>query len=655
MPDFKNNPLFNSEIQKTDPTQGISFDYIWNSNESQWVPNTGAAISVDNLELNLDANDTVAHRILSGISGELSNLENDSSDETTHNLLSGISGLLDVPSDGSNSDERTHELLSGVSGLLEESLDTEDSENHRILSGISGVIESTADEINENLDDINENLNLVNQNLDDINDNVDDLQNTVATGFGHTHVMINQTHSHLQDIEFGIDELKDSNQQDFQKVREHQETQIDKLQESIDLENLILEELEDANLLHQDNLELNSGILDSSEEIEDLIEDSNDWLSGISGVLEKLNIEIGADPENHRILSGISGQDELHYIENERNLRNISTSSEQISLSVEELKNNFRDLTFYVKKFEEDGMIQESTQSFEPTAERSFYDKVFNKVTYNGRLNDNDSPELSQSLLLAENFQGEPNKDRVHVFDEAMPHSIRFEDYKGNDNGYQSLFPFPKKIGSDDRVTIYNDSPFPLEVYFRGGEEDFKLHEGQKMELTKDEAYQAFLRRQYTISGFEVRYSIERMYTPEENIFKDQDSHIMKPEQTHSRLGLGSITADNDYVYVAYGEGWKRLAIAAWEYCLRKGERAFPLDYFDTYCDNNFLYVRQEIDRRIALTEWAYTAQIPMQGHNNFWADKYFIYLKHSGGSVKVGGDKGKDEWRRYALSEFIK
>tara|TARA_B100000212_G_scaffold273998_1_gene213469 strand:+ start:4799 stop:6682 length:1884 start_codon:yes stop_codon:yes gene_type:complete len=625
MPDFENNPTFNSEIQKIDPNLGVNFGYIWNAGLKAWVPDSGASISVDNLELNLDASDTESHRLLSGISGELANLENESSDEETHRLLTAISGLLDTPTDGINSDERTHELLSGVSGLLEESLATEDEESHRLLSGISGLIE----------------------------DSMDSLENTVATGFGHTHVMINQTHTHLQDINESIDNLTSSNQNDFQKVREHQETQINKLQESIDVENLILEELEDANLLHQENIDVNSGILDSSEEIEDLIEGSNEWLSGISGVLEKLNIEIGADPENHRILSGISGQDEVHYIENERNLRNISTHAEQLSLSVEELKSNFRDLTFYVKKFEEEGMVQEEDRAFEPLAARSFRDKVFDKVTYNGRLNNNESPELSQSLLLAENFQGEANKDRVYVFDEAMPHSIRFEDYKGNEDGYQSLFPFPKKLGSDDRVTIYNDSPFPLEVYFRGGQEDFKLHEGQKMELTKDEAYQAFLRREYTISGFEVRYSIERMYTPEENVFDEKDSHIMKPEQTHSRVGLGSIVADNDYVYVAYGEGWKRLAIADWEQCNRKDDRAFPLDYYDTYCDEHFLYLKQDVDRRIALAEWAYTSQIPMQGHNNFWADKYFIYLKHVGASNKVGGDKGKDEWRRYALAEF--
>lgn len=647
MPDFENNPVFNSQIQKLDPDHSVAFTFQWDQGLRQWVPNTGASIQVENLELNIEPSDVNTHRILSGISGELSNLDGTSSDEETHRLLSGISGVLGSTS---SEDVKTHELLSGISGVLGEMLATEDLETHRLLEGISGVIETSTDEINSNLDEVN-------NNLDDVNNNLDDLQTTVNTGFGHTHVMINQTHTHLQDIEMSLDELKESNQTDAEKIRDYQEVQIQKQQEQIDVKNLILEELEDANLIGQDQLELTSGVLDSSEEIEDLIEDSNEWLSGISGTLEKLNIEMGADPETHRLLSGISGHNELHYIENERNLRNISVNTEQSNLTLEELKGNFRDLTFYTKKFEEEGMVQETTIEYEELEEPTLYDKVFNNVTYNGRYHSNKTPELSQEILVTEDFKGDANtsNDRVYVFDEIMPHSIRTEDYKGDRNGYQSLFPFPKKIGSDDKVTIYNDSPFPLEVFFRGGGDDFKLHEGQKMELTKDEAYQTFLRRQYTISGFEVRYSIERMYTPEENIFDEKDAHIMKPEQTHSRLGLGSIVADNTYVYIAYGNGWKRMAIAAWEHCTRRGARAFPLDYFDTYVQNQWLYVKQEVDRRIPLAEWAYTAQIPMQGHNNFWADKYFIYLKHAGGSVKVGGDKGKDEWRRYALAEFVK
>ena len=647
MPDFENNPVFNSQIQKLDPNHSVAFTFQWDQGSKQWVPNTGASIQVENLELNLEPSDVNTHRILSGISGELSNLDGTSSDEETHKLLSGISGVLGSTSsedvkthellsgisgvleNADSEDVKTHELLSGISGVLGEMLATEDLETHRLLGGISGVIETTSEEI----------------------------QTTLNTGIGHTHIMINQTHTHLQDIEVSLDELKESNQTDAEKIRDQQEIQIQKQQEQIDVKNLILEELEDANLLGQDQLELTSGVLDSSEEIEDLIEGSNEWLSGISGTLEKLNIEIGADPITHKLLSGISGHNELHYIENERNLRNINVNTEQSNLTLEELKGNFRDLTFYTKKFEEEGMVQETTIDYEELEEPTLYDKVFNNVTFNGRYHSNKTPELSQEILVTEDFKGDTNTtdDRVYIFDEIMPHSIRTEDYKGDLNGYQSLFPFPKKIGSDDKVTIYNDSPFPLEVFFRGGEDDFKLHEGQKIELTKDEAYQTFLRRQYTISGFEVRYSIERMYTPEENIFNEKDAHIMKPEQTHSRLGLGSIVADNTYVYVAYGNGWKRMAIAAWEHCTRRGARAFQLDYFDTYVENQWLCIKQEVDRRIPLADWAYTSQIPMQGHNNFWADKYFIYLKHAGGSVKVGGDKGKDEWRRYALAEFTK
>ena len=136
MPDFQNNPLFNSQIQKLDPSHNVAFTFQWDEKMGQWVPNTGAAINIDNLELNLEPNDVNTHRILSGISGELSNLDGSSSDEQTHSLLSGISGILE---NLNPEDIKTHNLLSAISGLLQESLDTQDIETHRILSGISGI------------------------------------------------------------------------------------------------------------------------------------------------------------------------------------------------------------------------------------------------------------------------------------------------------------------------------------------------------------------------------------------------------------------------------------------------------------------------------------------------------------------------------------
>ena len=87
----------------------------------------------------LKIDDTETHRLLSGVSGELSNIDID--DAETHRLLSGISGELsnihvDVEID---SDPETHRLLSGVSGELS-NINIDDTETHRLLSGISGEL-----------------------------------------------------------------------------------------------------------------------------------------------------------------------------------------------------------------------------------------------------------------------------------------------------------------------------------------------------------------------------------------------------------------------------------------------------------------------------------------------------------------------------------
>jgi hypothetical protein len=85
------------------------------------------------IDVSIDS-DVETHRLLSGVSGELSNL--DTEDIETHRLLSGISGEL---SNLDTEDIETHRLLSGISGELS-NLDTEDIEAHRLLSGISGEL-----------------------------------------------------------------------------------------------------------------------------------------------------------------------------------------------------------------------------------------------------------------------------------------------------------------------------------------------------------------------------------------------------------------------------------------------------------------------------------------------------------------------------------
>ena len=124
--DYKNNPLYNDITQLDHLSPQPTFSYQWNKASGRWEPAGG--ITIDNLDLSIEPSDTETHKLLSGISGQLSL----SNDIETHRLLSGISGQLSL-----SNDIETHRLLSGISGQLSLS---NDIETHRLLSGISGEL-----------------------------------------------------------------------------------------------------------------------------------------------------------------------------------------------------------------------------------------------------------------------------------------------------------------------------------------------------------------------------------------------------------------------------------------------------------------------------------------------------------------------------------
>ena len=59
--------------------------------------------------------------------------------------------------------------------------------------------------------------------------------------------------------------------------------------------------------------------------------------------------------------------------------------------------------------------------------------------------------------------------------------------------------------------------------------------------------------------------------------------------------------------------------------------------------------------KRIAITDWEDHEKVPIDAHNKVWADEYFMYVKIHSKSHKGGGQSGQDEWRRYAIAEYIK
>ena len=93
MPDFgdyKNNPLYNDITQLDHLTPQPGFSYQWNRESGRWEPDQ-------------------SNLFLHGISGRIGR---------SNELLEGISGLLQEQNDTTSSDAETHRLLSGISGEL---------------------------------------------------------------------------------------------------------------------------------------------------------------------------------------------------------------------------------------------------------------------------------------------------------------------------------------------------------------------------------------------------------------------------------------------------------------------------------------------------------------------------------------------------------
>ena len=530
MPDYKLNPLFNSQISKLDPNHIVSFDYVWDESEEKWVPSRGITLNVDNLDLDIEANDVKTHDLLSGISGVLEGQQTEdfkthellsgisdilngqeTEDTQTHELLSGISGILDGQE---TEDTQTHELLSGISGILD-GQETEDTKTHALLSGISGILDGQQTEDTQThalLGDISSILSNLNTTSDDFT----------------THELLSGISGELSDIHIDVELDSDTKTHELLSGVQYE------------LQNLTVD-LGDITVTSDDK-------------------ETHRILSGISGQ-DNSHYE-----ENEKFLSGISGQDETHYIENERLLMHIKDSAENLTLSIEELKRNYVDLTFHTKKFGIPGSNILSENSPESSSQR----KTFQESLYNAldtdEIIDRENIYINNSeQIISEDALIDPPQDRIGSNDETAPYIIKQEPWDGDYNGWYKFTPLAKPVGNDDRITIFNDDETPLEILFRGGE-GMKIYGGYKIELTKAEAYKAFLRKKYALDGFEIGYTLERMYCPEQSLLGDIEEHTAtQPQNTHSLITLGSFWTDNKYLYVSHGKTIKRVAIASWE------------------------------------------------------------------------------------------
>ena len=364
------------------------------------------------------------------------------------------------------------------------------------------------------------------------------------------------------------------------------------------------------------------------------------------------NIEINADNiiVDDIDFSPILNQDQLHYIESERLLRSIKDTNENITLSLEELKSNYREVTFHVKRFEQQSLKTESNETYDNT--QSFMDILYNCPQNNGLVDAKTQSDTNDCIVLDE--AAPDTSSRIGSYEQNMPHAIRMESYNGSDYGWHNFLPLEKNVGKNDRITIFNDDKTPLEVTFSGSTSHFPLQPGHKMELSKEEVYQLFVRRQYAISVFEIRYSIERMYTPEQQPENTLKLPNILPEQTKSSLGIGDIMIDSEYAYVAHKNKWKRISLATWTHCSLNKVQVYPIDYFDAYTDDFYLYLNYNgIKKRLAISDWESGGNPPIESSSSLWVGENYIYAKNAGHSKNVGGSSGEYEWIRYAIGEY--
>tara|TARA_B100002019_G_scaffold71248_1_gene61421 strand:- start:15815 stop:17899 length:2085 start_codon:yes stop_codon:yes gene_type:complete len=693
MPDYKKNPIFHSDINRIQSHEpNITFGYSWDDVSGKWIP-TAKDITVDMRSTNA---------ILEGISGELSNIHVDveiDSDKRSHELLESISGSLEAV--GMVDDANTHRLLSGISGqlsgihvdveidsdtrsheLLEEisnsvsSLSKVDDETtHSLLSGISGELSEIHVDVAIDHDTrAHELLEEISNSVSSLSKVDDETTHSLLSGISgelseiHVDVAIDhdtRSHELLESIKDGISNLGDSNDETTHELLREISEELSKIHVDVEIDHDVrshelLESIsggigslgdssdaETHRLLQEISNEL-SNIhvdveLDHDTQTHQLLDQINENLKLIDVNIIGNNL---SDTETHRILSGISGHDDCHYRQNQRMLGAIKDASENLNLSVEELKKDFREVTYHKKVFEKHVLMPEQSPTQPPQAPLSFEEKIFKLRK---------DRQNSEYLFMKESYDG-VDRDRVEDMEESMEFAIYGEKYVGDDADWHSFFPLAKRLGNSDRINLFNNDIYPLEIKFQGGDSTW-IDPGYKVEMSKEEASQLFIRNQFAISKFEVEYSLQRLYTPEEQFTRNDEHEYTLGHQTYGRVGLTSMAISESFLYVKYLNKWKRVAIASWQDIDTRTQHAFPISYFDAYSDVNYLYLNtNEGERRVLIADWETTDKIPIDSHNKIWADNDFIYAKLPSRLDAICEDRlGHSSWKRYPITIFSK
>jgi len=700
MPDYQKNPLFTSEINKIQSHEpNISFGYSWDGISGKWVPtpkdiNVVATVDMTSTDAILEGisgelsniqvdvaldSDTRAHELLESISGSLTGVA-EVGDTATHELLSGISGQLsgihvDVEID---KDERTHELLESISGFLGGVGEVNDKTSHELLESISGYLGGVGkvnDQISHNL------LSGISGQLNDIHVDVEidsdtrshELLESISGFLGAvgkvddetTHELLEKISQDLQEIHVDVAIDSDTRSHELLESISGYAKAFDKIDDGTTHEILsgIRGDLQNTEAGYINILEEISSKLDSVEQaalqdhdikthnlIEAFSEQNTQDLQVINESLQNVTVDIRgndlSDTKTHELLSGISGHSDCHYKQNHRILGAIKDNAENLSLSVEELKKDFRETTYHKKVYEKHVLMPEESPEPPETEPLSFEEKIF-KLRKDRQNN--------EFLFMKESYNG-VQLERIEDMEESMPFAIYGEKYIGDDSDWHSFFPLAKRMGNSDRVNLFNNDIYPLEIKFQGGDSTW-IDPGYKVEMSKEEASQLFIRNQFAISKFEIEYSLQRLYTPEEEFTRNDEHPYTAGHQSYGRIGLTSVAISESFLYVKYLNKWKRVAIASWEDIDVRTQHAFPISYFNAYSTENYLYLdANDGERRVLIADWEITDKIPLDSHNKIWADSNYIYAKLPSRLDSLCDDRlGHSSWKRYPITIYNK
>jgi transcriptional regulator NrdR family protein len=451
---------------------------------------------------NLDTEDIETHRLLSGVSGELSNL--DTEDIETHRLLSGISGEL---SNLDTEDIETHRLLSGISGELS-NLDTEDIEAHRLLSGISGELSDLDVEAIVDLSETNRLLSGISGELTELEVSLDSFE---------TNRLLSGISGELTELEVSLDSFETNR---LLSGISGELTELEVSLDSFETNRLLsgisgeLAELE-VSLDNSEGNRLLSGISGELSELDIEDQESHRLLSGISGELEKLNL--GVDKENHRLLSGISGElVDIYQQIGRRELyqpwklrtKTVSQKIDEDFILMENIPEELRYGIFSGECFGQD---------------KHLMDDVFGNYFSNGRLNKS-MLETGHPDYFIQSEYTDPNRcsQSYATFHSDTLFGLRQENVSASlINSYElndinNLY----ERGLVDHVIIYNESPYPIQFHTAERrlnnsepvspkiDDIVYLESDMAVKIDSDEVGRIFIKRPHTISGFTVKYSI---------------------------------------------------------------------------------------------------------------------------------------------------